>query len=414
MKGNSIDVRFFDVILCVSRALDMLSRELSDHHLRVAYVAARIAEELGLESEERQDVVIAGALHDVGAVSSALRLSLQEYALPEQRFGHEEISADVHRHGFDGYLLLRDFPPFAKAAEAVRHHHVEWNFKRGSEFNNAPVPLASHILHLADRVAVLPKAGRNILEQVDVIRQHVTQDTHRRYHPNVAEAFGNVSSSESFWLDMVSTHKEEIIRARFGSHNVHLGLDELYELARLFGRIIDFRSTFTAIHSSTVAARAEHIARLLGMDAHQTRLMGIAGFLHDLGKLVVPTEILDKPTALTPEEMLVVKQHPYYTHRILSLVPGLEEVNTYASLHHERLDGQGYPFRQRSLPLGSRIIAVADVFTAISEKRPYRDGMRRAQAIAVLDDFVSGGALDGDLVSLVREHFDDLVVTQRC
>ena len=408
MTDSSINVRFFDVILCVSRALDLLSPDLSDHHLRVAYVAARVAEELGLSIEEKQDVVVAGALHDVGAVSANLRLALQDYSLSEYKLKDGESLDNVHRHGLDGYLLLRDFPPFTKAAEAVRFHHVQWNFKRGSELNHAPVPFLSHILHLADRVAVLPVDRQNILEQSESIRQKIMEGTNSLYHPQIAAAFNGISASESFWLDLVSEHKEEIIRAHFGSHNVALDIDELYELAKLFGRIIDFRSPYTAIHSSTVAARSEHIARLLGMDTQRTRIIGIAGFLHDLGKLAVPAEILDKPAKLTTQEMYIVKQHPYYTHRILSMVPGLEEVNTYASLHHERLDGQGYPFRKRTIPLGSRIIAVADVFTAIAEKRPYRDGMSRAQSLAVLDQFSRDGALDGDVVSLVRENFDEL------
>lgn len=412
MEAGRVDVRFFDVILCVSRALDLLSPELSDHHLRVAYVAARLAEELGLSLQDKQDVVIAGALHDVGAVSEALRLSLQDYGVTAPGFRTEENRDDVHRHGFEGYLLLRDFPPFANAAEAVRYHHVEWNFRRGSEFLHAAVPLSAHILHLADRAAVLPADSCNILEQSAVLRRTVLADAGRRYHPEVASAFASASESESFWLDLVSAHKEEVIRSRFGSHNVALELDELYELARLFGRIIDFRSPYTAIHSSTVAAKAERMAELLGLEPRQTRLIGIAGFLHDLGKLAVPTSILDKPGVLTNEEMLVVKQHPYYTHRLLSMVPGLEEVNTYASLHHERLDGHGYPFRRRTIPLGSRIIAVADVFTAISEKRPYRDGMKREQALDLLGQAVREGALDGDLVKLVHTHFDELAAAR--
>ena len=408
MTGESIAVRFFDLILCVSRALDLLSADLSDHHMRVAYVASRIADSLGLTAQDKQDAVLAGALHDVGAASTSLRLSLQNYSTSAEMPAENGLPEGIHVHAAEGYLLLRDFPPFARAADAIRYHHVEWNFKRGSEFHHEAVPFLSHILHLADRVAVLPVARSPILEQSASIGQQIVRDAGARYHPQVVEAFADVSRSESFWLDLMSPHKEEIIRNRFGAQNVALDVDELYELARLFARIIDFRSPYTAIHSSAVAARAERIAQLLDMGRFKTRLIGTAGFLHDLGKLAVPTEILDKPAPLTAQEMLVIKQHPYYTHQILSLVPGLEEVNTYASLHHERLDGSGYPFRKRSIPLGSRIIAVADVFTAISEHRPYRAGITRKSAIALLNRFVDDGALDGDIVALVRANVEEL------
>jgi HD-GYP domain-containing protein (c-di-GMP phosphodiesterase class II) len=413
MTDCRIDVKFFDVVLCVSRALDLLSASLFDHHLRVAYIGARLTEALGLGVKEEQDVVIAGALHDVGAVSSAVRLSLADYALSQYRFGSGQASDDLHRHGLDGYLLLRDFPPFAKAAKAIRFHHVEWNFEKGNEHHGVPVPFASHILHLADRVAVLPDDQRSILEQITGIRGKIAEGSGSLYHPDIVAAFDEISLSESFWRDLVSGHKEEIIRARIGEHNVSLELPDLYDLARLFARIIDYRSPFTATHSSVVSATSEYIVDRLGLSIHQRTVIGVAGFLHDLGKLAVPPEILDKPGKLTLQEMLVVKQHPYYTHRILSMVPGLKEVCTYAALHHERIDGKGYPFRAREIPLGSRIIAVADIFTAIAETRPYRAGMDKNQSLATLDGFVADGAIDGDIVSLVRDNFEELRTLQK-
>ena len=101
-------------------------------------------------------------------------------------------------------------------------------------------------------------------------------------------------------------------------------------------------------------------------------MIGPAGYLHHIGKLAWPTEILDKPGPLTPVERFIIRQHPYYSHRILSTVPGLGTVNTWASQHHERLDGKGYTFRSHELSFSSRIVTVADVFTAITENCPCR------------------------------------------
>jgi HD-GYP domain-containing protein (c-di-GMP phosphodiesterase class II) len=413
MSRSHIDVKFFDVILCVSRALDLLSAQLSDHHLRVAYIGACLADQLGLSIEEKQDIIIAGALHDVGAVSSSVRLSLLDYQLSMYQWDSFQTLENLHRHGFDGYMLLRDFAPFANAAEAIRFHHVAWNYERGMEFNGAPVPFASHILHLADRIAVLPDEQRDILEQAGEIRKRIGEGVGSLYREDIFAAFEEASCSESFWLDLASQRKEEIVRSRFGIHNLSLDLDHLYELAGLFGRIIDYRSPFTAAHSNLVAHTSERLARLLHLDGYQIRQIGIAGFLHDLGKLAVPSEILDKPGKLTYQEMLVIKRHPYHTHRILSMVPGLNDINTFASLHHERLDGKGYPFRTQDIPLGARIISVADVLTALTEKRPYRPRMSRPESLAVLDALAADKAIDGDIVALVRQNFDELVVINK-
>lgn len=404
---EEIKIKLFDMVLSFSRALDLLHPAILDHHLRVAYIACCIAEELGFTAAEIQNVLIAGALHDAGAASSAVRLRLLEYALNRYRLDGAEIPEDIHKHGFEGFELMQNFPPFAQAASAIRFHHVEWDFGRGSEFAGEPVPLGASILYLSDRVAVMPVTERNILEQAAEIREAVAADTGKWFMPEVVAAFQEASAPESFWLDVMCQHKEAIIMDRFGGHEIELTPDALLELSKVFGKIIDYRSPFTATHSSGVAAVAEVLGQRLGFSPTDNKLLKVAGYLHDIGKLAVPTEILDKPGKLTKEEMFVVKQHPYDTFRILSMVPGLKTVNTWASLHHERLDRQGYPFRSHEIPLGSRIVAVADIFTAITEDRPYRMGMDRTRAIAVLDQMVLDKVIDGDIVAVLRNDYDE-------
>lgn len=407
--SEEIKIKLFDMVLCFSRALDLLHPAIADHHLRVAYIACCLAEEMGFTPPEIQNALIAGALHDAGAVSSSARLRLLDYALGNYRLDDTRISEDedIHQHGLEGFELMQDFPPFAQAASAIRFHHVEWGFGRGSEFAGEPVPLMASILYLADRVAVMPVAERNILEQAAEIRGTVGAGSGKLFMPEIVAAFQEASARESFWLDVACQHKEKIICNRFGGHEIELNLEALHELAKMFSKIIDYHSPFTATHSSGVAAVAEGLGQRLGFSFAECRLLRVAGYLHDIGKLAVSPDILDKPGKLTDEEMFAVKQHPYFTFQILSMVPGLETVNTWASLHHERLDRQGYPFRSRELPLGSRIIAVADIFAAITEDRPYRKGMDRMRAIAVLDQMVLDQAIDREIVAVLRNDYDE-------
>lgn len=405
-RVEEIEVNLFDMVLCLARAIDFLHPAVSEHHLRVAYVASCVAEELGLDAARIQDVLIAGALHDLAAACSPAWSGLLDEALTQDLLSRHQVPAELHRHGLQGYLMLRDFPPFAQAACAIRFHHVDWDDGRGSEYAGLPVPLASHILRIADRIAVLPDERRNVLEQAGAMRAALAAGAGRLFHPELVGVFEALSQRESFWLDLVSRHKDQVVRRRFGNATVSLDLDGLHALSRILGKIIDYRSAFTATHSSGVAATSEDLALRLGLARSHSRLIGVAGYLHDIGKLAVPPALLDKPGKLTAQEMLIVKQHPYYTHQILSTVPGLEDVTAWASLHHERLDGTGYPFRTRAIPLGARIIAVADVFTAITEDRPYRRGMPRAECLAVLDKLVHEGAIDGDVVATLRGDFD--------
>ncbi len=137
--------------------------------------------------------------------------------------------------------------------------------------------------------------------------------------------------------------------------------------------------------------------------------MYVAGRLHDLGKLAVNDRILEKDGKLEPNEFAVIKSHTYYTARLMENIPEFSTIREWASYHHERLDGKGYPFGlgAAELNLGARIMAVADVFTAIKEDRPYRDGKTDDAAIKVLRS-MAGPTLDPRLVQLLIENFEEV------
>lgn len=403
-----IQVSLLDMVLCLVRGIELLHPAAAEHHLRVACIASSLAEALGMSAQSVCDVMIAGALHDVAAVCAPTQAPLFDDALTPDRLSRFRTSDEIQQHGEDGYRMLRDFAPFSAAAQAIRYHHVDWADGEGATRRGCAVPMASHLLRLADRAAVVATEGTAWLAQIADIRTALLQGAQRLFHPEVVRVFADTSQKEAFWLDIASPHKEQILRMRFGGSMVNLDLPGLHGLSAVFGRIIDYRSSFTATHSSGVAASAEYLAARLGLPCPTGKLVGVAGFLHDIGKLVVPPTILDKPSGLTPAESLVIRQHPYYTHQILATVAGLESVTTWASLHHERLDGTGYPFRARTIPLGSRIIAVADIFTATTENRPYRSGMDRSECLALMDRLVQERAIDGTVVEVLRSDFDAL------
>ncbi|HLO25883.1 MAG TPA: HD domain-containing phosphohydrolase, partial [Geobacteraceae bacterium] len=129
-----------------------------------------------------------------------------------------------------------------------------------------------------------------------------------------------------------------------------------------------------------------------------------------LGKLAVPSELLDKPGKLTPREKSVIRCHTFFTRRALENISSFEAITAWSSDHHERLDGSGYPFHLggRDLSLGARIVAVSDVFTAITEDRPYRAGMDTAKAQKVINIMAARSALDPDVVRLFMNNYEEL------
>lgn len=192
--------------------------------------------------------------------------------------------------------------------------------------------------------------------------------------------------------------------------HVELRMDGLEQIGQIFSRIVDFRSPFTATHSIGVATTAEELAHRLGFEERECRLIRIAGHLHDLGKVAVPNSILEKPAKLAPSEFQVIRGHTYHTFHILSRIGGFEEINMWASFHHERLNGEEYPFHHRGdvFSVGSRIMCVADVFTALAENRPYREGTRRKENMPILSRLVNNGGLDARNVNVLNEDYEEI------
>lgn len=396
-------VSLFELVNSLSNAMDLVSPDVVNHHKQVAYISLWLGTELGLPVDDVSELVIAGALHDIGALSLKERMAALQF---EREF--------LYEHAETGYRLLKMFTPFSRIAEFVRFHHTPWNDGQGKRFDGKKVPMASHILHLADRIAVLIDKNIDIFGQVPDILKRIESQSGKMFNPDMVEAFKGLAGVEYFWLDCVSDSVGAILNNRVNFKNISLNLDELLNLVHIFSHIIDFRCEFTANHSSGVASSAEKLARQAGFSESECAMMKVAGYLHDLGKLSVPVEILKKPSGLTKEEFRIIKGHPYYTYRVLESISDFETINSWASFHHERLDGSGYPFHLggSNLPLGSRIMAVADVFTALTEDRPYRAGMDKHDVLRILRQMGNEKALDASIVSLLESNYEDINISR--
>ncbi len=194
---------------------------------------------------------------------------------------------------------------------------------------------------------------------------------------------------------------------KFGSKSL-LTLSQLKQLSLIMAYIVDQKSPFTAQHSARVADLARYIADALGLSNEKCDKIEIAGLLHDLGKLNMPDNILEKPGPLSRLERSIMRQHSYETYEILRSIEGLDEIARWAAFHHEGLNGVGYPFHptKQDLCIESRIIAVADVFQALVQDRPYREGMALNNVLEILDEFVGSEKLDPGIVGLVNQHIE--------
>lgn len=384
------------LVLSLSEALDFVHPQVADHQQRVAYIAIQMGRQMGFSGPALLDLLNAAALHDIG-------LAGVEHRIRTLHLGRLE---DIGWHCAAGYELLRDNPLFAAVAAVVRYHHIAWAEGRGEESDGQPVPLASHIIALADKVERAIDRELPVLQQAADITDQVVALAGPRFHPECAEAFREVSRPEAFWLDVSNERIYGVMLRQIDWPVITLDESAVGPIAELFARIVDAASQWTALHSAGVTATAVALAERLNFSPREIRLMRAAAYLHDLGKLSVPTSLLDKAGPMTPGERAVMNGHSYHTFRVLDTIGGFPQISEWAAFHHERLDGQGYPFRNAgdSLTLGSRIVAVADTFAATTEDRPYRPGMTLDESTVVLDRRVADGGLDGDVVATLKRH----------
>ncbi|WP_324823977.1 HD-GYP domain-containing protein [Sinanaerobacter sp. ZZT-01] len=396
---DKIKINLKDFLLCISDAQDLMSPTLSKHHQQVAYLAFRLAERLGLSIERQKNIILASLVHDIGALSKKERLEIIETE-----------TMQVNNHAFIGAKLLGEFKPLEEAARIIKFHHIAWNYGEGQNYKGEEVPFESHIIHLADRTCTFLYAEKNVISNLPNIIQKIKKNTGIVFESSLVDALEELSKYEYIWLDLMATTPMEMINDFSFFDTLLLEIDDVMSLSYIFSQIIDFRSEFTARHSAGVAKTAEQLARLIGFSTYECKMMLIAGYLHDLGKIAINNSILEKNGKLNEGEFNEIRMHTYYTYRLLERIPQFNEINKWASYHHEKLDGTGYPFhiKGENIPLGSRIMAVADVFTAIKEDRPYRLGMQNEAAIHILRKMVKNNALDEKVVRVLIENFEDI------
>ncbi len=149
------------------------------------------------------------------------------------------------------------------------------------------------------------------------------------------------------------------------------------------GGSIASADSYIAGHSKRVAAYALTVARALGLSASHQAAVSLGAYLHDLGKVRVPLEILNKPGPLTTKEFTVVRRHPIWGAELLPRTGLPREVKAMIRWHHEKYDGSGYPDRLRGseIPLGAQIISIADAYDALTSDRSYRPATSPAGAV---------------------------------
>lgn len=433
-------IRKAEILSALSYALDLTDGQPLGHSTRCCMLGMRIAREMGVPAAVQGDLYYAMLLKDSGCSSNASRLFHMINA-DEIRAKRGSATTDFTRMGWDsmqyalqhvatgapmlermkrlatmalthqtstralmqircerGAGIARQLGFSEAVADGIHSLHEHWNGQGYPDgLLGTEIPLISRIILLAQTMEVfLAQTGAD--HALAVARGRAG----RWFDPGIVKAVESAARGGRLWADL-DLAQMAVAAMEPGERWERTDGESLDRICLAFADVIDAKSPFTYRHSNGVATAATAIARQLGMTEGETRFLWRAALLHDIGKLSVPNTILEKPGKLTSEEWEVVKKHPHYTLEVLRRVPGFGELSEVAAAHHEKLDGSGY-FRgwgaeQMNKP--ARILAVADIFDALSAKRPYRDALPLETVFGIMDKD-AGRAIDAECLEALK------------
>lgn len=375
----SPSLRVAEVVSALSQALDLGSGSSAGHSIRTCILGMRIASELRLTEALQSDLYYALLLKDASGTNSSrigLHLAGREVQQDREAF---PLRCEL------GESLARLMGLAEQTAIAIGGLYARWDGGGNpAGLKGEQIPLASRIMLLAQTLDVLFWS----VGQEGAIAS-VAQRSGYCFDPDAVKAVHSLATRGALWTDVTSTGSQLRSAALRMEPNRKIMADgpmTLNAICSSFAAIIDAKSPFTFNHSVGVANTSMSIAKKLGLDDSRLVLLRHAALLHDLGKMAIPNSILQKNGELDAAEWQLIRSHPEYTWKILRSVQGLEELSEIAASHHERLDGSGY-FRgleAPQLPLEARILAVADMFDALVEQRPYRNALPVDEVIAII------------------------------
>jgi HD-GYP domain-containing protein (c-di-GMP phosphodiesterase class II) len=430
---RSSGVRLAELVAALSLATDLGLGVPQEHVLRQTMIASRIAELAGLSAAQRTSIYYASLLAWVGCVSDSHEMA--KWFGDDQRVRSESYEVDKAGLPFMSFMVgqvAHGLPPMRRLTMIGR-------FMAGG-FREAGASMVMHCqtagaladrLGLADEVGgALAQAferwdgkgvpGRSAGDAIDPVMRVVQIADDAEVYARLGGFDAAVemlrarraTEFDPSLVDLVTEHAQAVLgdlddgawdETVSAIGDEPLGENELTEVLTAFADYADLKSASWTGHSRGVARLAVDAARRLGLPDADRVIVERAALVHDIGALGVSTGIWDKREPWSAADRERVRTHPYLTERVLARPARLAEIGSVASLHHERLDGSGYPrgVNGNGLAVAARIVAAADVLHALGEDRVHRPAFPVKQREVMMREEVRAGRLDGEAVNAV-------------
>ena len=378
-----------DAITIIQRAFNAMDKRLLDHGEKVSYVLLKLLQTDGNYSEEEiLKLCTVAIFHDIGAYKVSERNKLLEI----------DSIAPIN-HAIYGSLFIKYFSPVSDLNKVVLgHHFTELEIRKK---NIKDIPNEALLLGLSDYISLVHLRHNKIDESL--VKNKIEEYTEKN-----VELYLKALETTDFNKKLTdNTYKDELIKF---FDKKPISREEIISYIKMLTYAIDFRSEVTVKHTITVQAVSYEIAKLLNFDDQLSIKIKIAAMIHDIGKIATPISILEKPGKLTEEEFETMKDHAMIGYKILSNLD-IDDIRDIAMAHHEKLDGTGYPFglKGNQISREARIVAIADIFSALMGVRSYKNEFSKDRILEILKNMANSNKIDYNIVQLVIENYDYIV-----
>lgn len=365
-------------------AYNLFDKEIVLHCKEVAFITLSICNALSMDEIKKKDIMISAYLHDISASKTNLLDTLKKFE-----------TVEYHEHCLYGYVFFDTFMPCNNFSKYILYHHEPYNSK--NIINNIEIPSESNILKIADDISIFKLICNDVT--IEKIREFLISKKDL-YNPLYLDILFSKTGDDiltklldNSYLEYIDNYGDEIFVPNI----------DFVKIVEAMAFILDFKCETTNIHSQTVSLFSVLLAKEFELpDMFEIR---IGSLLHDIGKMGIPDSILKKPSSLTNEEFDIMKKHVEYTYEILSNLNN-DKILKIASNHHEKLNGQGYPIGISDLSFAERLVAVADIFAALTQKRSYKNSFTKEKIIKILLSCSNNCEIDSCIVNKIIEKYD--------
>lgn len=382
------------VLGIIRRFCNYIDPRLTEHGSHVSYIVFCMLRHKGTyKNQELRDICFAAQLHDIGAFKT------EEFS----RMLQFETN-DIWNHSFYGYLFIHYFSPLKKLAPAILLHHIDWETLQNQKELDSDIRNLSQLIHVADRIDVFMSLEQRSWEEVCKILEAKRGSTFAPHIIDLALQLNFNDSIEDVW------EKDQEYFDFLAS--IPLSSDEITEYLKMLVFIIDFRSHYTVTHTITTTSISYELGKLISLDQKRLNLVLCGALLHDLGKIAIPVEILENPGKLDEQTMDIMKTHVDLTEKIFG--GNIDEpIARIALRHHEKLNGSGYPkgLTAKDLNTEERLVAIADIISALTGTRSYKGSFSNERILAILSQMKKDGLLDGGIIDVASSHLSEILKT---